>query len=321
MNRFRQVFEDFRISLRYLIPFSKIGIGALIVFWLLSGIYVVHSDEEGVVRRFGKVVRQNIPPGIHYHLPWPVEKVDKPKVRAVRRIMVGYNLTETESVITDSIADSLIVKRLTGDINVVNLILLVQFSIKDAYNYLFQTENPEELVRDATEAAITELIGKMTVDDVLTIGKVEIQTLAHELIQKYLDYYKTGLQIVSVNLQSLTPPEKVIDAFRDVISARAEGEKYMSDALAARSVVISEAKSESTRIVKEAEAYKESKINEALGEAYKFLSILQEYREAPEVTKTRMYLEMIDSIGPKINKIVISSKLNEKLMKIYGITK
>lgn len=323
-SKLTQVLEDLKVNLRHLTLLLKVILMSIAAIWLLSGIYVVQSDEEGVVRRFGSVVRENILPGMHYHLPWPIERVNKPKVRTIRRVMIGYkpnkanNETESDSVKAEP--DSVIIKRLTGDINIINLTILLQYSIKNASDYLFQTEKPEDLVCNAAQAAITEILGKTTVDEALTVGKLKIQALIHELTQKSLDNYRTGIQILAADLQELNPPQEVIQAFRDVIDAQANKKKFINDAHASQSVIISQARGEMVRLLKEAEAYKEEKINRSLGEANRFVAILREYQKAPKVTKDRMYLETMEAIGPRMNKFIISSQLDKNLTKIYGLT-
>jgi len=323
-SKFTQVLEDLKVNLRHLTLLLKVTLLSIAVIWLLSGIYVVQSDEEGVVRRFGSVVRENILPGMHYRLPWPIERVDKPKVRTIRRVMIGYkpdnanNETESDSIKVGP--DSVIIKRLTGDINIINLTILLQYSIKKASDYLFQTEKPEDLVCNAAHAAITEILGRMTVDEALTVGKLKIQTLIRELTQKSLDNYRTGIQILAADLQELNPPQEVIQAFRDIIDAQSDNKKFVNDAYASQSVIISQARGEMVRLLKEAEAYKEEKINRSLGEANRFIAILKEYQKAPKVTKDRMYLETMETIGPRMNKFIISSQLDKNLTKIYGLT-
>jgi membrane protease subunit HflK len=317
-SKLNQVLEDLKVNLKHLTILLKVTASSIAVIWLLSGIYVVQSDEEAVVRRFGRIARESIPPGMHYHLPLPIESVDKPKVRTIRRVMIGYKTDRTDN---ETKLDTVIIQRLTGDINIINLTILLQYSIKNASDYLFQTEKPEDLVSNAAQAAITEILGRMTVDEALTVGKLKIQALIHELTQKSLDNYRTGIQILAADLQELNPPQKVIQAFRDVIDAQANKKKFINDAQASRSVVISQARGEMVKLLKEAEAYKEEKINRSSGEANRFLAILKEYQKAPEVTKDRMYLETMDTIGPRMNKFIISSQLNKSLTKIYGATK
>lgn len=316
-SKLTQVLEDLKVNLNHLTFLLKLILLSIAVIWLLSGIYVVQSDEAGIVRRFGSVVRESIPPGMHYHLPWPIERMNKPKVRTIRRVMIGYKQNETTN---ETESDSAIIQRLTGDINIINLTILLQYSIKKASDYLFQTEKPEDLVCNAAQAAITEILGRMTVEEALTVGKLKIQILIRELAQKSLDNYRTGIQILAADLQELNPPQEVIQAFRDVIDAQADKKKFVNDAYASQSVTISQARGEMVRLLKGAEAYKEEKINRSLGEANRFIAILKEYQKAPKVTKDRMYLETMETIGPRMNKFIISSRLDKNLIKIYGVT-
>ena len=290
-------------------------IGTVLV-WLLSGLYIVQSDEQGVVRRFGRVVREAISPGIHYRLPWPIERVDKPKTRKIRRVSIGY--LEEKGKKGEG-PDSAIIQRLTGNINIIKLRIMLQYSIKDTSNYLFSTEKPDDLVKAAAEAAITQIVGGMSVDEVLTIGKLTIQNQTQKIVQKILDTYGCGIKILTADLQEIQPPKEVIKSFKDVINAHADMDKFISEAHAYENIIVPKARGEAETQIKSAEAYRETKINRAQGEAGRFLALLEAYQEAPQVNRDRLYLETMERIGPKMKKCIISPRLNGELMKIYGI--
>lgn len=310
------VLDDLKSSFKHLRPLCRLSLIAIFLIWVLSGFYVVQSDEQGVVRRFGRMVRGAISPGMHYRLPWPIEKVDKPKVRKIRRVSIGY-LEKKGKKKEDS--GSAIIQRLTGDINIINLRIMLQYSIKDASDYLFRTGNPDYLVKAAAEAAIIQVVGGMPVDEVLTIGKLKIQNQAQKFVQEFLDNYGCGIQILTANLQEIHPPKDVIKSFKDVINAHADMDKFISEAYAYRNIIVPKARGQAEALIKSAEAYKENKINRSLGESSRFLAVLEEYQKAPQVNRDRLYLETMERIGPRIKKCIISPRLNEGLMKIYGI--
>ena len=216
-------------------------------------------------------------------------------------------------------ADTVVIQRLTGDINIINLTIMLQYSIKDASDYLFKTEKPDFLVKAAAEAAITEVIGDLSVDEVLTIGKLKIQNQTQIIAQELLDDYGCGINILTASLQEIHPPKDVIKSFKDVINAHADMDKFVSEAYAFKNIVVPKARGEAVALIKSAEAYKENVINKALGDSTRFLAVLKEYQKAPKVNRDRLYLETMERIGPKMKKYIVSPRLNKELMRIYGI--
>ena len=305
------ILEDLRASFKHLKSLCRLCLIGSVLVWVLSGF------EQGVVTRFGRIVRGAVLPGIHYHLPWPMEKVDKPKIRKINRISIGYMDKKGKK---KEGTDSAIIQRLTGDINIIDLKILLQYSIKDTPDYLFKTENPDYLVKVAAEAAITEIVGRLAVDEVLTIGKLKIQNKTQKIVQEFLDSYGCGIQILTANLQEIHPPKDVIKSFKDVINAHADMDKFISEAHSYKNMIIPIARGEAEALIKSAEAYRENKINRAVGDSSRFLAVLEEYQKAPQVNRDRLYLETMEKIGPKIKKYIISPRLNKGLKKIYGIT-
>lgn len=197
---------------------------------------------------------------------------------------------------------------MTGDENILEIRMIIQYRIKDASDYLFNLNSPDSLVPTTARAAVTELFGGMRVDNLLTIAKSQIQSRIARKTQNMLDEYETGLQIVSVNLQEVNPPEGVAQAFRDVASAREEREEKINKAEGYRNAVIPEARGEAHKLISAAEGYREEVINRASGDAEKFSSMLQEYRNAEDITKYRLYLETMEKILAKTKKFVLDSK-------------
>ncbi len=278
---------------------------ALLFFliWILSGLYIVEPDEQGAVKSFGKLTRIS-EPGLHYHLPFPIETVKKPKVTRIQRLEFGFRTMSADPIpLCQAMTDEALM--LTGDENIIDLQFIVQFKIADATDYLFNTANPHQTIRDAAEAIMREIVGRNKIDKTLTTGRFNIQNEAQEALQAILDSYKSGLKVIAVQLQTVQAPEPVRDSFKDVISAREEKTKSINEAESYRSAVLPKAQGLAAQIEFEAEAYKEQKIKQAQGDADRFLALLKEYRKAKDVTRQRLYLETMEEILSHARKLVI----------------
>ena len=285
------------------IPTFNIGGLAILLlvvgaWFVLSAFYVVGPDEEGVVRRFGKWVRTE-PSGLHFKFPYPIEKIDLPKVTQVQEISVGRILKEA--------------KMLTGDENILLVEVRVQYKIKDAAQYLFNVRNVEETIKDATESALRQTIGSHPIDDPLTEKKAEIMDEIQLSLQKMLDHYECGIDVRQVQLQDVNPPQEVDFAFKDVQSAKEEKEQLINEALGYQNDIIPKARGGAEKLIREAEAYREERIKRAEGDASKFLSVLAEYRKAKNVTEKRLYLETMEQILPGIEKVILDEKAGNLL--------
>nr|HID60055.1 FtsH protease activity modulator HflK [Desulfobacterales bacterium] len=294
-------------------------VGAIIIIWLLTGIYVVAPDEVGVVKRFGRLA-YTTGPGPHYHLPIPIESVMKPKVTKVRRIEIGFRTIYAgpPARYKDVPDESLM---LTGDENIVDVKFIVQYRIKDAAAYLFNVVNPEKTVRDASEAVMREVIGKNRIDEVLTTGKFRIQEDVATLLQHLLDVYGTGLDVVAVQLQDVHPPQQVIDAFKDVASAKEDKIKFINEAEGYRNDLLPRAKGEAAQMINKARAYRASKIDRAKGDASRFTQLLKEYKKAKEITKKRLYIETMEKIVQTADTIIIEEGVGKNLVPILPLMK
>lgn len=276
--------------------------------WLLSGIYIVNPDEQGVILRFGKYNR-TVESGPHYALPYPIETRFTPKVTQVRRVEVGFRSMMQGSTFQQG-ANRAVPEEasmLTGDENIVNVQFSVQYRIKDPVEYLFNVSNPEAVVKSAAEAAMREVIGNSLIDSALTDGKLQIQTEATQLLQEILDRYKIGVQVLAVQLQNVHPPQEVSDAFKDVASAREDKSRIINEAEAYRNELLPKARGQAAAVENEAEAYKETRVRGAEGESARFLALLAEYEQARDVTRKRMYLEAMEEIlsQPGMEKLVL----------------
>jgi membrane protease subunit HflK len=291
--------------------------GALAVIWLASGSYIVGPDQRGIVLRFGKHVATT-EPGFHWHWPYPFETVLRPKVTEVQRVEIGFRTIDSgpPARYTDVASESLM---LTGDENIIDIDLVVQYRIAEPAKYLFNVRNLSDTVKSASEAALREVIGRRLIDEALTVGKLEIQEEAKTLLQSILNTYASGLQVVAVQLQEVQPPKQVIDAFKDVASAREDKVRLINEANGYRSAIIPEVRGRVETILREAEAYREEKVRRAQGEAQRFLQTLGEYRQAKEVTRKRLVLETLEEVLPQMDKVILEDGAGRGLLPILPL--
>jgi membrane protease subunit HflK len=268
----------------------------------------VQPGEQGVVLRFGQWVNQNNPaqPGLHWHLPYPIEAAVTPDVENVRQTDVGYNGNFGGGGRVQDVPEESLM--LTGDQNIIDIDFSVQWRISDAGQYLFNIREPEITVKAAAESAMREIIGRTDIQPALTEARDEIALKAKELLQGILDSYGAGILVTEVRLQNVQPPQQVIDAFDEVQRAQQDLDRRRNEADAYRNKVIPEARGEAQRMIQEAAAYKEQIVNEAQGEAQRFLSVYTAYKQNPEVTERRMYLETIQDVFSKTDKVIMDSK-------------
>lgn len=270
--------------------------------WVLSGIYRVQPDEQGVVLRFGKWV-DTAAPGLHYHLPYPIDTVLFPKVTQVNQLQLAR--PEGGEPVKGRMVDRN--QMLTGDENIVEADCAVFWQIKDAGLYLFKNESPEAMLKVAAESALRTVIGLNPIQSALSDKRQQIADQVRETLQRLLDADQAGIAIVQVQLQRVDPPGAVIDAFNDVQRARADQERARNEAEAYSNDIIPRARGEANRITQEAEAYKAQVINLAEGEAKSFQAVYQSYVQAKEVTAWRLYLESVDEVLKKATKVVVDS--------------
>jgi modulator of FtsH protease HflK len=279
---------------------------ALVVLWLLSGIYIVPADQQAVVTRFGRVVEPRVFPGIHFALPWPVDRVSKLKVQQLQRLVVGGDLPDNVLGRMQPLASQF----LTGDQNIINLRAVVQYSVGAPADYLFRTQDVSRSVGVAVETELARRIGRTPVDAVLTTEKSAIQDEVRGAAQKLIDDYGAGVRIASVNIESITPPPEAAEAFRDVASARADAARIYNESLGYANDVIPRARGQAQQMLEAAAAYKEDKVNEATGEAARFEMVAREYARASAVNGHRFYVETMEQILPKIKKLIVDKNGN-----------
>lgn len=287
----------------------KVGVllaAGVLVLWLSTGLYRVQEGEVGVVLRFGEMVRTSLP-GLQYHLPAPFEAVIVQKVAVLNTIDGGMKMERNG----DSAEATLI---LTGDENMVHTNYTVLWKIKDVSEYLFTTRDPDETIRVAAESVVREVIGQTTARLALTEGRGQIETRAQEILQRLLDQYKMGIQVVSIQLQNVAPPHQVVNAFNDLQASLVNADQSRNEAEAYRNEIIPRAEGDAAQIANEATAYSQRKIAEAEGEAARFIQVLNAFEKHPDITKKRYYLEAMRDILSKTTKIILDEKVGKGIL-------
>lgn len=282
--------------------------GLFIVVVLWQTIFQIETEEVGVITRFGRYVRQ-VEPGLNLKIPF-AEAVLKVPVERQQKLEFGFRtanagITSQYSHSSSTKDESLM---LTGDLNLAEVEWVVQFRVDNAYNYLFKVRNPESTLRDISEAAMREIVGDRTVNEVLTVGRAEIGSKLEELIQSICREYSMGIKIEQVVLQDINPPEPVKAAFNAVNEAQQEKETLINQAKSEYNKVIPKASGQALETLQKAEGYATERVNMAKGEVARFVALYGEYVKAPEVTKSRIYLETMSNVMPKIGNVIISDQ-------------
>jgi membrane protease subunit HflK len=285
-----------------------IGVAAL---WLASGIYRVQPDEQGVVLRFGAFNRMTLP-GLNYHLPWPIERVETPAVTRINRIEIGYRSAGGARIETDNQGGRTVLEEslmLTGDENIIDINFAVFWRINDAVGYLFNTRNPPLIIKAVAESVMREVIGRTPIQPALTELRAQIETDVLRQTQQILNNYKTGVEITQVQLQKVDPPAEVVESFLDVQRANTDAERLRNEAEAYHNDIVPRARGDAARIVAEGQGARQASIAQATGQTQRFLSVLAAYQAAREVTLRRMYLETMQDILTHSPSLVVDDKL------------
>ncbi|MFI9652308.1 FtsH protease activity modulator HflK [Guyparkeria halopsychrophila] len=260
-------------------------IGIVLIGWLISGIYIVDEGQRGVVLTFGKYT-STAGPGPHWHPPYPISDVITVNVDEYRDRELSMTV-------------------LTNDENIVDVDLSSQFTVRDPVEFLFNVRDPNGTLQDVMQSAIREVIGSSRMDYVLTDGRVEIVDAVRTRMQELLESYNTGLNVRSVNLQDVQPPEPVQPAFEDAIRAREDEQRYINEALAYANQVVPRARGDAAQILEQAKGYQSRVINQAQGEAARFDALLASYKLAPSIIRERIYIDTLGEIYAKSNKILV----------------
>lgn len=302
---------ELKLIQKYLRP---ILIGLLVLIGLITSIYTVGPEEVGVVVRFGKYER-TVESGLNFKIPFGVESVEKIPVE--RQLKQEFGFRTTSSGVRSTYAKEEYVDEslmLTGDLNLADVEWVVQYRISDPYLFLFKVRNAEKTLRDMSESAVRKVVGDRTVNEVLTVGRVEIATSVERILQELCNEYENGITIDQVVLQDVNPPDPVKPSFNSVNEAQQQRETLINQGQSEFNRVIPRARGEALQTIQQAEAYALNRVNGARGETARFNSLYEEYIKAPEVTKKRLYLETMARIMPKIgNKVIVDEQGNNLL--------
>ena len=289
-------------------------LGIVLLACLLTSFYTVEADEIAVVLMFGKSVRQ-AEPGLHFKLPLGIERAINVPVRKVFKEEFGFRTlragVRTQYDTRDFSEESLL---LTGDLSIADVEWVVQYKIKDPKSFLFFVRNPQRALRDLSESVMSRVVGDRTVTEVLTVGRIEIAAEVEQHLQQLLDLYQTGLDVATVTLQDVNPPETVKAAFNAVNEAKQEKERLINEAWRDYNQSVPKSKGLAAQKISEAQGYALKRVNEAQGDADRFKAIRSEYQKAKEVTRRRLYLEAMQEILPQVKEIyVIDGKTNSPI--------
>jgi len=319
-TEFMREMERFKKEFQQSGKFASVAIIiALMALGLYTSIYTVEPDEEAVKVRFGRYVG-TYGPGPHLKLPFGVEKIFKLQTTRVLQEEFGFRTknSRTRRTTYDSgnyDDESLM---LTGDLNVADVEWVVHYKISDPFKFLFQTSEPITNIRDVSESIMRRVVGDRAVNETLTTGRKDISIAAKGLIQEVLDKYDMGVNIMTVKLQDVNPPERVKASFNEVNEAKQEQEKVINQAEKSYNEIIPEARGKADKLISEAQGYAESTVNRAKGDAEKFLSVVREYRKAPSITKKRLYIEAMEHIFSKLENVTVVDPNIKGLMPLYN---
>jgi modulator of FtsH protease HflK len=299
---------------------QKFLLGLVVLILVLTSIRTVGPEKEGVVLMLGKYNR-TVQPGLNFILPFGLEKMYKIPVQRQLKQEFGFRTVSTSSLKTQyaktAYADESLM--LTGDLNLADVEWVVQYRIVDSYKYLFRVRDAEDALHDMSEAAMRQVVGDRTVNEVLTVGRQEVASSVEVLLQQMCEEYENGIKIIQVVLQDVNPPQPVKASFNAVNEAQQEKETLINKAESEYNRVIPRARGEAQEIVQLAEAYSLTRVNTASGEAERFIALYNEYIKAPEVTKKRIYFETMERILPKIDNKIIMDEKGTNLLPLFNL--
>ncbi len=317
-------FEEIKIKPPKLPSFSKRKFGTIVIvlavlIFIFTGLYTVNPEEVGVIQRFGKYINTT-EPGLHFKIPFGVDKLTKVKVKHVYKEEFGFRTLQAgvQSKYSSRSFDQESIM-LTGDLNIGDVEWIVQYRIKDPVKYLFRIRNIVETIRDLSESVTRQVVGDRSGDEVIVLSRKEIADEIQMGLQQKLDSYGAGIEIYTINLQNVNPPERVKPAFNDVNSAKQEKERIVNDAWQNYNQIIPEARGKAKRTIEEAEGYAINRVNRANGDAQRFIQMYNQYKFAKSVTKTRLYLETMQKILPKVEKVYVVDEAQKGLLPLLDL--
>ena len=303
----KEVFDFNQVKVPNISPnLIKYGVIAVIILiFIFSSFFTISPEEVGVILRFGKFSHL-ADPGLNFKLPLGIDQLYKVPVQRQLKEEFGFR-TESAGVRTRYSSEGFLDESLmlTGDLNVAEVEWIVQYRIDDPYKFLFKVRDTRSTFRAMTEAVVREVVGDRTVNEVLTIGRQEISLTVQTKLQELCDQYETGIKVDQVVLQDVNPPDRVKPSFNEVNEAQQEKEKLINQAQSEFNKVIPRAKGEAEKLIQEAEGFALERVNRAKGEAARFNVLYDQYRQARDVTKQRIYLETMNTVLPKVGKKLI----------------
>ncbi len=302
--------------------------GAAAAIWAATGFYQVEPTELAARQLFGKYNPPLQTSGLHWYWPQPVGKISKESVTSLRRMELGFrSLSGGQS--SDVPSEALMI---TGDLNIADVQVVVQYRIGDLEKYLFQVDDPGDdergvragapegqTLKDATEAALRQVVGQRSIDDVLTINREAVQNDTLRFLRAILENYNSGIQVLELRLQNVRPPDQVREAFDDVVKARVDKEAQINEAKAYEQDKLPRARGDAARVTQSAEAFKQERILKATGEADRFLSVLREYENSKNVTRQRLYLEALEEFLPGIHKVIVAPEAGGNILPLLNL--
>ncbi len=293
---------------------------ALVAGWIYTGYYELYPGEEAVVLRLGSYERTETQPGWKLlHLPPPFETLQKVKVSSIKQeefadVGLSAEVGEGEGVpVPVAKGRTYNINMQTKDNNIVNVSFVVQYRIKSAFESLYKVAMPQQVLRDASQAAVREVVGRTSIDGVLSDERATVQLEAKILLQQILDEYDSGLEVLAVQLQEVQPPSEVRDAFDDVIAASQDASRTVNKAEGYANEILPESRGKAAVLLAESQAYRDTKVAKATGESQRFLSLFAEYERAPQITRRRLYLEAMEAVLPGVKKVVVDPEVGNLL--------
>ena len=314
-------FSQFRLPKFPRGTFRWLALGLLGIIFLFTCFFTVGTEEVGVIQRFGAYTR-TASPGLNLKLPFGIETVQRVPIERQLKEEFGFR-TKLAGIQSTYDPKSFREEKLmlTGDLNASDVEWIVQYRIIDPYKFLFKVRNPTQTFRDMNEALMREVIGDRSVNEVLTVGRVEIANEVARHLQALCDEYETGIKVDQIVLQDVTPPEAVKPAFNEVNEAQQEREKLINQARSEYNKVIPKAKGDAARVIEEAKGYAIERVNQARGESTRFNAVYKEFSKAPEVTQQRIYLETMNEVLPKVGRKLVTDKEMTGILPLFQLEK
>ncbi len=296
-----------------------------IAFWLLllgvlfwTGFYAVPADSVGVVQRFGKYLRTD-EPGLRFIVPFGVDTVTRVPTRRQLKLEFGFGTPAASNPFQRSPEPEMEKAMVTGDLNEALVEWIVQYRINDPKRYLFDVRDPEETLRAASEAVMREVVGDRTVDEVITVGRQEIETESRAVLQKVVDQYQLGMSVDLVQLKNVNPPKQVQASFNEVNQAQQEKQRSINLASGEYNKVVPRARGDAARMIAEAQGYAQKRVNEAEGDAALFTAVFIQYQKAPQVTRQRLFLETMSEVLPRVGRKIIVDQHGQQVLPLLQL--